>query len=198
MRPSVYQNRRSQSIGRDLRNLAHFDLRGRAESLRRSKTIWSHARWLSPRRSLQKSTPAPEGTWGVSRHRPGTLRAVFVPTSVGPPQALCTLPTSLRQQRRPSSATTRMSTSRTSPTPPHRTRRITSVVTCGSGCSTRRRVSGSPSTEPTRAMRGGAGSGGHGDTCWVRRLSSTSVGLRQFNVSRGLPFNSAATLSSSG
>src|SRR5512135_673940 len=42
-----------------------------------------------------------------------------------------------------------------------------------------------------------AGSGGHGDVCCAVRSLSSSPGFRHFNVSRGLPFNSTATLSSS-
>jgi hypothetical protein len=42
-----------------------------------------------------------------------------------------------------------------------------------------------------------ANSSDHGDTAFSTKSLNTSIGLSQFNVSRGLPFNSAATLSSS-
>jgi len=42
-----------------------------------------------------------------------------------------------------------------------------------------------------------ADSSDHANTALANKSSKTSIGLRQFNVLRGLPFNSAATLSSS-
>ena len=41
---------------------------------------------------------------------------------------------------------------------------------------------------------GWADSSGHADTAFANKSSKTSIGLRQFNVLRGLPFSSAATL----
>lgn len=50
---------------------------------------------------------------------------------------------------------------------------------------------------PTLIKNHMAESSDHSDTAFSISSLKTSIGLRQFNVSRGLPFNSAATLSSS-
>ena len=49
----------------------------------------------------------------------------------------------------------------------------------------------------SNASKVSADSSDHADTALANKSSKTSIGLRQFNVLRGLPFNSAATLSSS-